>query len=66
VNPPVTSADVQTFRQLTAELALVVDRIAREATTRRLALAWEIRARIQAADGELIDLDIPMDILPPR
>jgi hypothetical protein len=66
VNPPVTSADVQKFRKLTAELALVADRIAREATTRRLALAWEIRARIQAADGELIDLDIPMDVLPPR
>jgi hypothetical protein len=59
VNPPPTSADVQTFRKLTAELAVVVDHIARDAQARRQALTREIRARVWAADGELIEVEVP-------
>jgi hypothetical protein len=54
VKQPATSADTQTFQRVIGELVLVVDRIVREDVARRRALARELRARVKAADDELV------------
>lgn len=53
-----SSANNQTFQQLMNELAAVVDRIMDEEKARRQALAREIRAQLEALDGEVADIEV--------
>jgi hypothetical protein len=53
------SADNQTFQKLMSELAVVVDRLMQDEKAHRRVLAREIRAQLEAIDGELADVAKP-------